>query len=94
MEDRREHPRMSVLKGATLFYRHGTCSISCVILDQSESGVKVRIDDLFNCPPINEFEYLHINDKPRACRCVWINKNELGFVYTDFIKLGEVAHHA
>lgn len=82
MEDRRKHSRISVVKGATLFYNNGNSSVPCVIMDQSETGAKIRVDahELFECPSTFKFRQLNI-DTIRECRRVWSNKDIIGFEY-------------
>lgn len=84
MEDRREHSRTSVVKGATLFYNNGNSSVPCVVMDQSETGARIRIDvhELFKCPLTFQLKYLNV-DKIHKCHCVWSDKNIVGLEYVD-----------
>lgn len=82
MENRRKHPRTTVVKGATLFYDNGRSSVPCVVLDQSETGARIRTDDFefFKCPPTFQFKYTDAN-KIHKCRRVWSKKNIIGLEY-------------
>lgn len=83
MKDCRVHPRSTVVKSATLFYNNGNSSVPCVVLDQSETGAKIRINsnELFKCPATFQLRYLNV-DKTYECRCAWSNKCIIGLKYT------------
>ena len=82
MEDLREYPRKSVIKSATLFYNSGTCSVPCVVLDWSETGVKIKINtgEFFNCPPTFQLKHSDVG-KIYSCRLVWSDDDVFGVEY-------------
>lgn len=82
MENRRKHPRIFVVKSATVFYNNGNSSVPCVIMDRSETGAKIRINvhDLFECPATFQLKYLDV-DTIHKCRRVWSNKDTIGLEY-------------
>ncbi|KKL74100.1 hypothetical protein LCGC14_2068260 [marine sediment metagenome] len=82
MENRRMHPRASLVKGATLFYNNGNSSLPCVVVDRSESGAKIRINnyELFKCPEIFQLKYSDV-DKIHKCRRMWSDKNTIGIEF-------------
>ncbi len=88
MIDRREHSRMTVVKNAVLYYRDGQYSVPCILLDHSEAGAKIRIDNLSECPPMDDLHSLLTSDTSHPCRCVWTNRNELGIEYIE----GDTSH--
>lgn len=81
MENRREQPRTTVVKNAVLYFKQGEYSIPCIILDHSDTGAKIRINNVSECPPMDDLRSLITSDKSQVCRCIWTNKNELGIKY-------------
>ncbi len=82
MENRRQHPRKSVVKSATVFYKNGTCSMSCIVMDQSEDGAKIKVNahEYFECPPTVQLKYANVA-KVHSCRLVWSNDDVFGVEY-------------
>ncbi|KKK79613.1 hypothetical protein LCGC14_2831770, partial [marine sediment metagenome] len=77
-----------VVKNAVLYYRDGQYSVPCILLDHSEAGAKIRIDNLSECPPMDDLHSLLTSDTSHPCRCVWTNRNELGIEYIE----GDTSH--
>lgn len=77
--DRRRRDRQTVLKGAVIVFNSGHCTLSCHILDMSDTGAKVRPSDVFLCP--GEFVLQPRVGSARACEVVWRRNDKIGVRY-------------
>jgi hypothetical protein len=77
--DRRRQSRQRVLKSATIVFGGGNCSISCQILDLSQSGALLMPVDVFSCP--GEFVLKPRVGPERNCEVVWRTGTKIGVRY-------------
>jgi hypothetical protein len=77
--DRRRTRRRLTLKRASIVFRNGYCSLSCQILDTSETGALLRVADFMTCP--NNFVLKPTFDPPHDCEVVWRKGEVLGIRY-------------
>jgi hypothetical protein len=77
--DRRRTRRRHTLKGASVVFKNGYCSLNCQILDTSEEGALLRVDDFLTCP--DGFVLKPRFDPPRDCEVVWRKRELLGVRY-------------
>jgi hypothetical protein len=77
--DRRRTRRHHTLKGASIVFRNGYCSLSCQILDTSETGALLRVADFMTCP--NNFVLKPRFDPHHDCEVVWRKGEVLGVRY-------------
>ena len=69
-----------MFKGGIISYQHFTITVDCVIRDQSEGGVKLKIEDRHFIP--NRFHLVIPVDGVRAeCEVRWRNGQEIGAVF-------------
>jgi hypothetical protein len=79
-KERRRLPRRPVLKTAKIIFRGGASMISCVVLDQTEKGARLKLNSALGIP--HAFN-LQITDEPsRPCEVVWRAGAEMGITYT------------
>ena len=77
--DRRRGDRQTVLKSASIVFNGGHCTLSCHILDVSDTGARVRPSDVFLCP--GEFTLQPRVGAARACEVVWRRNDKVGVRY-------------
>lgn len=70
MQERRKTARQRVLKGGKLFYSNYAVSLDCVIRNESEEGMQIKLDPNITIPP--EISLLNKKDGTLAeARVVW-----------------------
>jgi hypothetical protein len=74
--ERRHLKRRRALLGAQIIFRNGNCTMSCQILDMTETGALLRPLDLALCP--NKFVLKPRFDPPRECEVIWRKGEVLG----------------
>jgi hypothetical protein len=77
--ERRRYPRYDYERAG--FVRIGRHTIACIVLDISESGARMLLDDSYNLP--GQFEIrLAAEGLHRGARLVWHTGNEAGIAFT------------
>jgi len=71
--------RKRTIGNAMLVFNNGHCTMSCVVLDCSESGAKIRPADLTTLP--ENFEIRRTSQPPHMCEVVRRSANYLGIRY-------------
>jgi len=79
-ERQRIHRRRSLL-GAQIIFRNGNCSMTCQILDISDTGALVRPLELALCP--NKFVLRPRFDPSRECEVIWRKGEVLGVRFVE-----------
>ena len=74
--ERRLLQRRRSLLGAQIVFRNGNCSMTCQVLDISETGALLRPLELALCP--NRFVLRPRFDPPRECEVIWRKGDVLG----------------
>jgi hypothetical protein len=74
--ERRLLQRRRSLLGAQIIFRNGDCSMTCQVLDISETGALLRPLELALCP--NKFVLRPRFDPPRECEVIWRKGEVLG----------------
>ena len=75
-EDRRASQRRRLIRRGKIIFRNGSCTMSCVILDISEGGARIRPLDTAYLP--EEF-ILELRDgEARRCELVWRDSEVIG----------------
>jgi|GEM_PF-3304396 hypothetical protein len=77
--ERRRSPRRRALKSARILFNDGHCSMSCHILDTSETGALIMPADILSCP--DHFILEPLSGPPRACELVWRKGTKAGIRY-------------
>ena len=72
-------PRKRTIGNAMLDFNNGHSAMSCVVLDCSESGAKIRLADLTTLP--ENFEKRRTSQPPHICEVVRRSANYLGVRY-------------
>lgn len=76
----REERRWSVRKGlqmsGKIVHKHSRRALSCIILNLSTTGAKVRTANMLGCP--DEFELQMTGQRSRECKVVWRSQDTLG----------------
>ena len=73
--------RQRVLKKGLILFNDGRSSISCHIVDISDTGAKLVPVDVFSCP--NEFLLKLPIGEPRECEVVWRRGDRVGVRFWD-----------
>lgn len=73
--ERRRNSRRRVLKGATIVFQSGHCSMRCQILNMSDTGALLMPVDVMLCP--SEFVLKPDVGQPRGCEVVWRKGTQL-----------------
>ena len=73
--ERRRASRPRVLKGATLVFNGGNCSMNCQVLDLTKTGARLKPEDILLCPKefTLKFNYGLVHD----CEVKWRKGNML-----------------
>jgi hypothetical protein len=77
--ERRRTGRRRVLKGALIVFNGGYCTMSCQILDTSETGALLMPLDVILCP--REFVLKPRIGPSRDCEVAWRKGKMLGVRY-------------
>lgn len=75
--DRRAELRRRVLKGATLSFKHGQCTLLGTVRDRSENGARLRFGDICAVPPVFALE-ISGEKEPLRARICWRTLSEVG----------------
>lgn len=77
-KEEREHSRSKTLRNGTIIFNSGWSTLSCVILDVSKGGARLRLSDLsVHCP--DEFKLRsESTGQTRLCAVVWRRDRDLG----------------
>ena len=60
----------------TIVYRNSSCVMSCVILNMSVAGAKLRPADILHCP--GEFALRVTGERSRDCEVIWRKQDAMG----------------
>src|SRR5579875_3801762 len=71
--------RRRALKSARILFNDGHCSMSCHVLDTSETGALIMPADILSCP--DHFILEPLSGPPRACELVWRKGTKAGIRY-------------
>ena len=74
--EKRRASRSRVLKGATVVFNGGNCSMTCQVLDLTKSGARLKPEDILLCP--NEFRLKLHHGSVHDCEVRWRKGNILG----------------
>lgn len=74
--DRRCGSRRGVLKNALVVFNNGHCTMSCRILDVTDTGAKLMPADVLTCP--GEFVLKPQIGEARHCEVVWRRGQKMG----------------
>jgi hypothetical protein len=75
--DRRLYTRRRVLKGGKVFYNNFAMSMDCTIRNESEHGMRIKVDPLITLP--SNFSLLNRKDGTMAeVHIVWHRDGEIG----------------
>lgn len=77
--ERRGSARQRVLIAAQIVFLNGHSSMSCRILDVSETGALVQPSDMVLCP--NRFLLKPLSGEPQYCEVVWRKGDRIGVRY-------------
>ena len=77
--DRRRSQRKRVFRGAQISYFGLVAPIECVVRDQSDTGVRVKVDHAMRIPEI--FDLAIGNGPFRRYRIVWREESAIGAEY-------------
>ena len=75
--DNRKAKRHRVLKSAVAAFNDRHCSVSCVVRDISETGVRLRTDSSVTIPDTFEL-VIDLDGLEASCEVVWRGPNEVG----------------
>jgi hypothetical protein len=78
-QDRRRNSRRRALKSARIVFNDGRCSMTCHILDASETGALIMPADILLCP--DQFLLKPLAGPTRACEVVWRKGTRIGIRY-------------
>jgi hypothetical protein len=78
-QDRRHGTRRRVLKSAQIVFNGGRCSMTCHILDASETGALIVPADILLCP--DEFLLKPLSSPQRVCAVAWRKGTRIGVRY-------------
>jgi len=82
MSERRQYPRMRVLKHAKIVV--GTSSVfDCVVRDLSSAGAHIQIQNAIGLPEAVDVTF-DSGHTFRPCRLKWRSLNEIGVEFFDF----------
>ena len=73
---RRQSKRTRTLKSGQIVYNNASCVIECVVKDLSETGAKLEVPDMFECP--ENVELWILNGSKHRCRLRWQTGKSLG----------------
>ena len=78
-QNRRRNARRRALKSAQIVFNDGHCSMTCHILDTSETGALIMPADILLCP--GQFILKPLAGPTRACEVVWRKGTRIGIRY-------------
>lgn len=74
--ERRREPREKMLGTALMSWSNGYRSMSCVVLDWTQSGARIKPNDIVGCP--DQFTLVTKNGNRVPCEVRWRDKGVLG----------------
>ncbi|HJU19659.1 MAG TPA: hypothetical protein VJ770_24665 [Stellaceae bacterium] len=77
--ERRRSPRRRALKSALIVFSAGRCSMTCHVLDTSETGALLMPSDVLLCP--DQFVLKPLSGPARDCEVVWRKGTRIGVRY-------------
>src|SRR5438132_9520625 len=77
--ERRKARRSRALKHGSIVFNDGRCSMSCQIVEVSDTGAKLIPNDPFNCP--SEFVLMPLVGEPHQCEVRWRRGTKVGVRY-------------
>lgn len=81
VRDRRVAPRVRVLQKGSILYLDDTSTVSCVVLDRSATGARLRPIDVLSCP--DRFRLRMVDSVVRLCEVVWRDGRKVGVHFLD-----------
>ncbi len=78
---RRQAKRTRMLKSGQIVYNNASCVIECVLKDISDSGARLEVPDMFECPPEVTLRILH--GPTHRCSVRWQNGKSIGVEFLD-----------
>ena len=78
---RRQSKRTRTLKSGQIVYNFSSCVIDCVIKDLSDTGARLVVPDMFECPPKITLRILH--GPTWQCRVRWQSGKSIGVQFID-----------
>jgi len=75
-EERRRSVRRGLRMSGKMVHKYSRRTVSCVILNLSATGAKLRTADIFGCP--DDFELQMTGQRSRECKVVWRSQDALG----------------
>ena len=75
-EERRRSVRKGLRMSGKMVHKYSRRAVSCVILNLSATGAKLRTADILDCP--DEFELRMTGQRSRECKIVWRSQDALG----------------
>jgi DNA-binding response OmpR family regulator len=73
---RRQQPRTRTLKSAQIVYNNQTCLADCVVINTSEGGAALQLNDFFEYP-VNFLLKVH-RGPTHSCEVCWQRGNKVG----------------
>lgn len=81
VKDRRGAPRVRVIQKGNIRFLDSGAGVTCVILDRSETGARLRPTDVLSCP--DRFQLHSPGVPPRPCEVVWRDGQKIGVQFLD-----------
>lgn len=78
---RRQHPRSRTLKSAQIVYNNQTCLADCVVINASEGGAALQLNDFLEYPPT--FMLKVHRGETHNCEVCWQRGNKMGVRFLD-----------
>ncbi|MCT4656867.1 MAG: PilZ domain-containing protein [Cohaesibacter sp.] len=79
--ERRQFQRQRVVKGGKVFYQNFALSTDCMIRNQSDHGMRIKVDPYITLP--REFSLLNRKEGTLAqVKLVWQTGDEIGVEFT------------
>jgi PilZ domain len=79
MNERRQTPRVRVLKSGRIVISDKAPKIECAIRNQSEGGCLLQVSTTFGLP--HEFDLVMPDGARRHCRVVWRTETRMGVAF-------------
>jgi hypothetical protein len=76
--NKRKHSRVALVYGGRLVARDGSFGSKCVVLDISEMGARLKIDDTAAVPDEVVLLLSRGGETQRRCTVVWRGRGEMG----------------
>ena len=76
ISNRRQSTRQGRLLVGQIIYHNNSCVMSCVVLNMSDGGAKLRPADIVHCP--GAFTLRLPDQSPHDCEVVWRKQGMIG----------------